>query len=376
MLLMTAALIAAVLLLAFMNGANDNFKGVATLYGSGVLDYRRALALATVSTAVGSALSVLLASGLVRAFSGKGIVPQEVLDPTFLLAVALGAGITLVVATRLGLPISTTHALVGGLTGAGLAVAGPALDLGALGPAFVLPLLAGPLLAIGLAHQGLRLGTRATRWAGIDSQTRWSGLGEWMAEGQLSPAPVRTHAGATVQRAALAEAEPREEQVRYRGELGGVSAESLASNAHLWSASLVGFARGLNDTPKILGLLVGASALSPFAGTVAITLAMAAGGILAARPVGETMGRKITRMTPGQGLIGNMTTSVLVIGASRFGLPVSTTHVSTGGIFGIAGANGPPRWRMIGEIGLAWATTLPLAAALAWSIAVALKAAV
>jgi PiT family inorganic phosphate transporter len=103
---------------------------------------------------------------------------------------------------------------------------------------------------------------------------------------------------------------------------------------------------------------------------------MAAGGILAARPVGETMGRKITRMTPGQGLIGNMTTSVLVIGASRFGLPVSTTHVSTGGIFGIAGANGPPRWRMIGEIGLAWATTLPLAAALAWSIAVALKAAV
>ena len=63
------------LFLAFVNGANDNFKGVATLYGSGALSYRRSLALATLSTLVGSILSFALASGLIRAFSGKGLVP-------------------------------------------------------------------------------------------------------------------------------------------------------------------------------------------------------------------------------------------------------------------------------------------------------------
>ncbi len=69
--------LAAALLLAFVNGANDNFKGVATLYGSGALSYRQALALASVSTLLGSLLSLALASGLIHAFSGKGIVPGE-----------------------------------------------------------------------------------------------------------------------------------------------------------------------------------------------------------------------------------------------------------------------------------------------------------
>src|SRR5215831_7153787 len=121
----TLALIAfAVLFLAYSNGANDNFKGVATLFGSGTATYRTALAWATATTLAGSLLALLLARGLVETFRGKGLVPDAVTtQPAFLLAVSLGAALTVLLATWTGLPVSTTHALTGGLVGAGLLAA-------------------------------------------------------------------------------------------------------------------------------------------------------------------------------------------------------------------------------------------------------------
>jgi PiT family inorganic phosphate transporter len=107
LLLMLGLLLCATLLLAFVNGANDNFKGVATLYGSGALSYRAALALAAGSTAAGSIASVFLASGLAKAFSAKGLVPDALLTPSFLGAVGIAAASTVLAATRLGLPVST-----------------------------------------------------------------------------------------------------------------------------------------------------------------------------------------------------------------------------------------------------------------------------
>ena len=87
---MTIALVLAVVFVAFANGANDNFKGVATLHGSGTLSYRQALVWATISTGLGSLLALALAGGLVRSFGGKGLVADGVADdPTFLLAVAI-----------------------------------------------------------------------------------------------------------------------------------------------------------------------------------------------------------------------------------------------------------------------------------------------
>ena len=114
------------LLLAFANGANDNFKGVATLFGSGTTDRKRALVWATVTTLLGSLCAVWLAGELLSRFSGKGIVPVTLTsEPSFVTAVAFGAGLTVLLATRLGMPISTTHALVGALTGAALASSPP-----------------------------------------------------------------------------------------------------------------------------------------------------------------------------------------------------------------------------------------------------------
>ncbi len=159
---------------------------------------------------------------------------------------------------------------------------------------------------------------------------------------------------------------------RYAGDVAGIEVKSALAAGHLLSASAVSFARGLNDTPKILGLLVGAAVLTPMTGALAIAAAMALGGVVAARRVADTMARRLTPMTPGDGLAGNLATSVLVIAASRFGLPVSTTHVSTGGIFGIGIAHGELRSGMALGILTAWVTTLPLAAALAAGFAVTL----
>jgi len=73
------------------------------------------------------------------------------------------------------------------------------------------------------------------------------------------------------------------------------------------------------------------------------------------------MSTRVTAMNPGQGLVANVVTAVLVIGASRFGLPVSTTHVSCGSLFGIGTVTRQAHWRTIGGILVAWVVTLPLA---------------
>jgi inorganic phosphate transporter, PiT family len=87
--------------------------------------------------------------------------------------------------------------------------------------------------------------------------------------------------------------------------------------------------------------------------------------VLSARRVAETMSKKITPMNHGQGFTANLTTSLLVVIASRFGLPVSTTHVSCGALFGLGAVTGQMRWKVATSIVLAWLITLPVAATLA-----------
>jgi len=374
---MAWVLLAVALILAFLNGANDNMKGVATLYGAGVFSRRKALLLATVSTGLGSLASIYLAPGLLRAFSAKGLVPQESLTPAFLAAAALAAGGAVLLATRFGFPVSTTHALLGGLAGAGFVAAGPALNLGALGATFVLPLLLSPLLAIVLAGGMYVAGRWTRRRLGIEAATCVCVGKTWVP---MSVAPRGVPSSATFARIGAtsgAVAAPGGTRLavfvdesaeacwrRYVGAVAGVSAHRLVTAAHVTSAGVVGFARALNDTPKILGLLAGVSFISPAAGGIALGAAMAAGGLLASRRVAETLGKNVTAMNEGQGFAGNLATSILVAGASGLGLPVSTTHVAAGGLFGIGSVTGDLRWKTAGSILAAWITTLPLAAAL------------
>jgi len=141
-------LVAAALFVSFSNGANDNFKGFATVWGSATLSYRRALLYATVATVAGSLASWLLAETLVQQFSGKGLAPDATTSaPLFMLGAASGAAITVFIATRLGFPVSTTHALLGALVGAGAGLGSGDVHFDQLAGAFVLPLLVSPILA-------------------------------------------------------------------------------------------------------------------------------------------------------------------------------------------------------------------------------------
>jgi PiT family inorganic phosphate transporter len=370
--LLLAVLVVSVLFLAFSNGANDNFKGVATLYGSGACGYRTALAWATATTLAGSLLALALAGGLVQAFRGKGLVPDAVtLQPAFLLAVSLGAALTVMLATRTGMPVSTTHALTGGLVGAGLVAAPGEVRFDALGAAFVVPLLFSPVAAIlltVLVYPALRF---ARRRAGVTADVC---VCVGTAYEAVAPRPDGTLAlartGVAVEVGTTASCVER-----YAGRVLGVDAGRVVDGLHFLSGGAVGFARGLNDTPKIVALLLAGEAIDPTLGLAAVALVMAAGGVLNARKVADTMSRKITRMNPGQGLTANLVTAALVAGASRLGLPVSTTHVSVGALFGIGVVNRTARARTVLAILLAWATTLPTGAALAAAVALVLRSA-
>ena len=352
----------AVLFLAYNNGANDNFKGVATLYGSGTCSYRSALAWATLTTLAGSLLALWLAHGLIDSFKAKGLVADSVTtQPAFLVAVSLGAALTVLLATRLGLPVSTTHALTAGLVGAGLLASAGEMQFAVLGRVFFLPLLVSPVAALTLTTLLYPVFRWTRQRCGITSQSCVC-IGQSFEEVKLqtdgSLALLRTGAVIEVGQASAC-------VQRYQGRMLGIQAGPLLDCLHYLSGGAVGFARGLNDTPKIVALLLAAEALNPTLGLVLVALVMAAGGILNARRVADTMGRKITTMNPGQGFTANLVTSLLVAGASRLGLSVSTTHVAVGSLFGIGLVNRTANAKMIRTILLAWVTTLPLGAALA-----------
>src|SRR5438128_5099171 len=165
-----ALLFLATCFLAYSNGANDNFKGVASLFGSRTCNYRTAISWATVTTFAGSIMSIFLAQALLKKFSGKGIVPDHFAGSEyFLLAVAIGAGLTVILATLTGFPISTTHALTGAIIGCGFVAMGAHLNFSVLGKGFVLALLLIPVLAIAVAgilyivFHALRVATGTTK---------------------------------------------------------------------------------------------------------------------------------------------------------------------------------------------------------------------
>jgi PiT family inorganic phosphate transporter len=134
--------------------------------------------------------------------------------------------------------------------------------------------------------------------------------------------------------------------------------------AHYGSAGVVGFARGLNDTPKIAALLLSAGVLGIHVGMIVVALVMAIGGLLNSRKVANTMSKRITRMNSDHGFAANIATGTLVILASQFGLPVSTTHVSVGSLFGVGLITKKTNANVVRDIVFSWVLTLPMAAIL------------
>lgn len=349
--------------LAYSNGANDNFKGVATLFGSHTTNYKTAIWWATVTTFTGSVCSIFLAETLVKNFSGKGLVPDSLAaSPDFLLAVAMGAGLTVMLATITGFPISTTHSLTGALVGAGLMAVGTNVNFAVLGKSFFLPLLLSPLIAVTLGSVTYLIFRRLRISLGVTKESCLC-IGETEKIVSMPEASSSLSLSATTGVGASLELEENSEQ-RYTGRVVGINAQKVLDVAHYISAGVVSFARGLNDTPKIVALLLAIKALGIQFGMIAVAIGMAAGGLLNARKVAEKISMKITPLNRGQGFTANLVTGLLVVYASRLGMPVSTTHVSVGSLFGIGFITKKANPRVVREILFSWVLTLPIAALL------------
>jgi len=339
--------------LAFANGSNDISKGIATLVGSGVSNFRAAVLWGAAWTVAGALLAAFASQGLVATFSGNGFLERPSTGLAFPTAVAAGAAAWVLFATRRGLPVSTTHALAGALAGAAIASDGAAtLHWSAFATKIALPLALSPFLSVGLILLVFPL------------------LRRGLASAEVYCLCIERHALATPDGAfAMAvEAVPVVASERDCAASPAVAARlSLVDGLHWLSAALTSFARGLNDTPKIVALGVLAAAGLGVSGPpfyAAVALGMGTGGLIGGLRVTETLARKVTTMSPIEGFAANAVTAALVGLASWAALPVSTTQVSAGSVFGIGlrrGA-GAVRWRTVRDVLLAWLVTLPVAA--------------
>jgi PiT family inorganic phosphate transporter len=346
--------------LAYSNGANDNFKGVATLFGSGTTNYKKAIRWATITTFAGSVAAIFLAETLVKNFSGKGLVPDDLIqNPIFAISIALGAAITVLLATKIGMPISTTHGLVGALFGAGIMAIGADFNFAKLGKVFLIPLILSPLMAAVLSFIAYIILRKSRKLLGIKKESCVC-VSEIQTNAQLADSHRQMNAASTIDITACKNGC----LPTYKGRLFGITSQKVLDTLHFISAGVVSFARGLNDTPKIVGLLIIINAIDLKWGMIAVAITMALGGLINAKKVGITMSKKITPMNHGQGFTANMITGLLVTTASIHGLPVSTTHVSVGSIFGIGTVTKKADVKMISKILLSWVLTLPIAALL------------
>jgi PiT family inorganic phosphate transporter len=357
MLLMLIAVVVVTLILAFANGANDVSKGIATLVGSGVSDYRKAVLWGTAWSVAGGLTAALVTQGLVATFSGQGLLRSAASGEAFLLAVACGAIGWLLIATRTGLPVSTTHSLMGALIGAGIAaqtvggVVWPALIRKAALPLALSPLLSLVLVVVIYPLLRRSLGRADRLCLCVErEEVIVSSSGAAVA---FDSRPIVNVAPAT----ACSKSSP-------------IARVGVLDSVHWLSSGATSFFRGVNDTPKILAVgVVAAAALGLAAGPfyALVAVAMGLGSLVWGFRVTNTLACKVTAITPTNGFAANFITSILVAGASLYALPVSTTQVSTGAIIGtgLAGGGTELRWKMIGEMLLAWIVTLPVAGLLA-----------
>lgn len=299
----------------FTNGFHDTGNAMATSIASGALAPRVTVALSAVLNLIGAFLSTAVAATI-----AKGLIDANLVTLELVFAGLVGGIVWNLLTWLLGIPSSSSHALIGGIVGATIA-------------------------AVGL---------RGVIWSGVVSKV-------------IVPAVVAallaTLVGAVgtwlVYRTTRGVAEKRTERGFRRGQIG--------------SASLVSLAHGTNDAQKTMGVIFLAlmsygavsttASVPPLWVIVSCAVAMAAGTYLGGWRIIRTLGKGLVEIKPPQGMAAESSSAAVILLSAHFGYALSTTQVATGSVLG-SGVGKPGaevRWGVAGRMVVAWLVTLPLA---------------
>jgi PiT family inorganic phosphate transporter len=305
-------LIVVALAFDFLNGLHDTANSIATLVSTRMLRPRYAV----IWAAFFNFIAFLVFGVHVARTVGVGIVSPDVIDPHVIFGALMGAIFWNLITWWAGIPSSSSHALIGGLVGAGVVKAG----LGSIvWPGLIMTgafIVLSPLFGFALAL----LMILAVSWAFIRANPR--------------------------------SVEPTFQWLQFA------------------AASLISLGHGGNDAQKTMGIIavllfsqghLGSSFYVPFWVVLICQATIALGTLVGGWRIVRTVGSKITRMTPVQGCCASAAGAIMLFAATVLGIPVSTTHTVTGSVIGVGAARkaSAVRWNVAGNIVVAWIVTLP-----------------
>jgi PiT family inorganic phosphate transporter len=310
------AVVAVALFFDFTNGFHDTANSIATSVSTRALSPRRAVAMAAVLNFAGAFVSFEVAATI-----AKGIVDQEAITLDVILAGLVGAITWNLVTWFVGLPSSSSHALIGGMLGSAIMASGwDVVQWGGLKEKVLIPSLIAPFAGVAVAFTLILAIT-------------------WLIA-RRSPSRVN----------------------------------HVFRRAQLVSGGFVAFTHGTNDAQKTMGIialaLVASGNLSPdftrppLWVIVSAALAMAAGTYVGGWRIIRTLGQRIAKIDPPQGFAAQTACASILWTTAHYGFPVSTTHTISGSVLGAGAIRGfsAVRWGVAGNILLAWIFTIPMAA--------------
>jgi PiT family inorganic phosphate transporter len=316
-------LIVVALCFDFLNGLHDAANSIATVVGTRLLGPVAAVGFAAFFNFAAYFLALQWpALHNVADTIGKGLIDKDLVTPAVVFGALVGAMFWNIVTWVKGIPSSSSHALVGGIIGAGVAHAGfPSIQWVGLNKTLIAIVLS-PVLGLILTMAIMLL----TSWLGVRASAR--------------------------------------------------GAEKTFRGLHLFSAGAYSLGHGLNDAQKTMGvitvLLYSTGYLHgkfevPHWVALSCYIAIGLGTLSGGWRIIETMGTRITKLNQHQGFSASLGGSVMLFAASYLGIPVSTTHTIAGCVVGAGAARraSAVRWGLTGNIGLAWLITIPASATVA-----------
>ena len=316
---MLVAIVLVALVFDFTNGAHDSANAIATVVSTKVLPPRVAVLMAAALNLLGAFLGTEVAQTV-----GGGIVAPEVVTGCTILVMAalLGAIAWNVLTWLLGIPSSSSHALVGGLIGSAIAYRGwDTPNFPSIFQKVIVPLLLSPVAGFVMGYLLMVL----LSWIFVKSH----------------PHTVNT----------------------------------VFKKLQILSAGFMATSHGLNDAQKTMGVITLALVIFkiqpdvtiPFWVKLSCALAMGLGTATGGWKIIKTMGHRIFKLEPVHGFAAETAASAVIVGASLIGAPVSTTHVISTAVIGVGSAKrlSAVRWKVAVNLAIAWILTIPASATLA-----------